>query len=182
MDVCLTMFQATLSFLTSIRNKRLLSESRAQTLNDFALGTSIFLFTVLFVFAFVPSIFAPFSLQVDTGDSIRVDRSAEYLTQSVLTDSDKTMTLDSDCTEAFFSNTTVSGCDYSPASLDTILGYGDNYQSVNVTIRTQSGTLATSNSVELARGDTPSHQQQTTAISRIVLLDGETHQLVVQTW
>lgn len=160
----------------------LMSDERAQTLNDFAIGTTIFLFTVLFVFAFVPSIFSPFGLQSGTGDAINVDRSAEHLTNSVLSDSDQPMVIDGECTQAFFSNTTVSGCEYSPEPMAQTLGHGDTYRPMNITIETQSGSTVTYNSVDLTRGDSPTTEDEITAVRRVVYLDGNTYGLVVKTW
>lgn len=166
----------------TLSSRSFLPAKRAQTLNDFAIGTTLFLFTVLFVFAFVPSIFSPFGLQTTTGDSIHTDRSAEHLMQSVLSDDERSMVLNGDCTEAFFSNSTVGGCSYTPEPLEETLGYGDEFRPVNITIYTQDGSIVTYNSVELTRGDTPSSQSRTSSIRRIVSLDGATYELVVTTW
>lgn len=52
------------------------SAGRGQTTQDFAIGISIFLLTVAFVFAFVPSIFAPFDSEVSDDLSAQSDRGA----------------------------------------------------------------------------------------------------------
>jgi len=52
---------------------------RAQTVQDFAVGASVFLLTVAFVFAFVPSLFTPFESSVDPGASMQVDRVSDQI-------------------------------------------------------------------------------------------------------
>jgi hypothetical protein len=49
---------------------------RAQTVQDFAVGVSVFLLAVAFVFAFVPSLFTPFSPSVDPGADQQATRVA----------------------------------------------------------------------------------------------------------
>lgn len=55
------------------------SGGRGQTVQDFAIGASIFLLTTAFVFAFVPSIFAPFSSDVTAGSAQAADRVASQI-------------------------------------------------------------------------------------------------------
>jgi hypothetical protein len=52
------------------------SETRAQTVQDFAVGASVFLLTVGFVFAFVPSLFTPFESQVGAAAESQADATA----------------------------------------------------------------------------------------------------------
>ncbi len=50
------------------------ADDRAQTVQDFAVGISLFLLTVGFVFAFVPSLFTPFQSDVAPGSTNQADR------------------------------------------------------------------------------------------------------------
>jgi hypothetical protein len=52
---------------------------RAQTIQDFAVGASVFLLTVSFVFAFVPSLFTPFTSSVDPGAPMQADRVSDQI-------------------------------------------------------------------------------------------------------
>lgn len=165
------------------RNNSFWGAKRAQTLNDFAIGTTLFLFTILFVFAFIPSIFAPTGISADTGDAIRVDRNADHLTQTVIGESDRTNVLNAPCTKAFFDNSTVAGCDYSPEPLETTLGHSlQEHHPMHITVQTKSGAVVTYDGIELQRGDTPPPRHDQTSIRRVVVLDGTTYELKVQTW
>jgi hypothetical protein len=55
------------------------SPARGQTPQDFAVGISVFLLTVAFAFAFVPSIFTPFSSDTPPGAAQQADRVASQM-------------------------------------------------------------------------------------------------------
>ncbi len=55
---------------------RLRSRDRGQTVQDFAIGASVFLLTVAFVFAFVPTLFTPFENDRAAGLESQASRTA----------------------------------------------------------------------------------------------------------
>lgn len=52
---------------------------RGQTTQDFAVGIGIFLLTVAFVFAFVPTVLSPYDAGVGASESAQADRTATML-------------------------------------------------------------------------------------------------------
>lgn len=54
-------------------------DERGQTVQDFAIGTSVFLLTIAFVFAFVPTLFTPFESEVAPGLESQADRVADAM-------------------------------------------------------------------------------------------------------
>jgi hypothetical protein len=113
-----------------------MSNFRGQTTFDFAIGISIFLSVLLFVFTFVPTILEPFTVGAQE-HTVAVDRVANELTQDVLGSPEQPNVLDRRCTVNF--TTSLGG----PAAAacrfgdDTILtdrfGLREGQQ-VNVTI------------------------------------------------
>jgi len=91
--------------------------SRAQTTLDFAVGMSIFLLTVAFVFTFAPNIAEPFS-DSGTENTVTANRAASQLVEGTLASPDRPYVLDKACTIAFFV----------PENLD---GDPDNNQDLN---------------------------------------------------
>ena len=77
-------------------------DGRGQTTLDFALGVTIFLLTIVFVFSFVPGMLEPFtaSTQEETAAS---DRLADQLAKEMLVaDPSEPYRLDRECTVIFF--------------------------------------------------------------------------------
>lgn len=85
----------------SDRSPRFLRDDRAQTVQDFAIGTSIFLLTVAFAFAFVPSIFTPFETEVPPGADAQADRVGTSVVQDLSVEN-RSNWLDGGETETFF--------------------------------------------------------------------------------
>jgi hypothetical protein len=81
---------------------------RAQTTLDFAVGMSIFLLTVAFVFTFAPNIAEPFS-DSGTENTVVADRAASQLVAGTLADPDRPYVLDKACTMAFFAPENLDG-------------------------------------------------------------------------
>ncbi|MFB6121502.1 MAG: hypothetical protein ABEJ68_10345 [Halobacteriaceae archaeon] len=159
--------------------------ARGQTTMDYAIGMSLFLLVLVGVFAFLPSIFAPFS--ADGGASLVVaDRSADRLSGETLTNATATPTvLDADCTAAFFdaSATVPTECNFETdaSNLSGALGYDDRRHRLNVTIRGGSG-IVTVSGTELQAGPVVPESGDVVTSSRVVLLDGDYDQLVVRVW
>jgi len=61
---------------------------RAQTAQDFAVGISIFLLTVGFVFAFVPNLLSPFDTQIGTAEQAQADRAATVIAANITHEDD----------------------------------------------------------------------------------------------
>jgi hypothetical protein len=61
-------------------------DTRAQTLQDFATGISVFLVAALFVFSTIPTAFVPFEAPVETEDSVRAERYADQTVADVTLD------------------------------------------------------------------------------------------------
>jgi hypothetical protein len=88
---------------------RLRGDDRAQTLQDFAAGASLFLLTIAFVFALIPTVFTPFEAPVETEHSIQSERVASAVVSNVTEDGEERL-VDTDARDAFF--------DMSDAELD----------------------------------------------------------------
>lgn len=161
---------------------------RGQTLHDFALGMVVFLLVLGYVFAFVPSMFAPFSQQSDSSP-VRADRTADYLSKDVLVDDvSNGGQLNDTCTEAFFEldsgdpDTPPDGCKFGhDANLSQIATLPAE-TTLNVTMQ-RHGVIATVNGTRLAEGSAPDTTSgRVTDATRVVSLDGRDYRFVVRIW
>lgn len=86
---------------------------RAQTTLDFAIGVTMFLTVMLFVFAFVPGILEPFALSGEQ-DTVLSERLASRLSQGAMADAGAPFVLETVCTVGFFDEGAPSppSCDY----------------------------------------------------------------------
>lgn len=105
---------------------------RGQTTLDFALGISIFIVVILFVFTFVPGLLDPFALNSEE-DTVLVGQLADRLAQDTLGDPTEPFILDRSCTVAFFANKTPGRCRYGGDTLHDRLNIPSS-QNVNITI------------------------------------------------
>ncbi|PSQ30674.1 hypothetical protein BRD16_05430 [Halobacteriales archaeon SW_6_65_46] len=167
---------------------------RGQTNIDFAIGMSLFLVTVSFVFLFVPTVFSPF--EVTQGQPVAANRAATRLVDTLLAGSDPG-TLAPACTIGFFADVDIDDCDYdSSRSLGDALGIGDKDVRVEIVddgeTATLDGTIEPSGEssvpsdppIALERqtpsaGDVPA---RATTVSRLVTLDGEQVRVEVTVW
>jgi len=166
---------------------------RAQTLIDFAIGASVFLIVVGVVFAFVPSMFEPFSA-AGGSSPIVADRTADHLTESMLVaDPANPSVLSAACTAVFFGeNETLAentSCGFATNDSTAEL-LGVDTRNVNVTVREPSDSPSTGPAVKrsvddteytLTRGTEGVPSDVSTA-SRIVLIEGDRYRLVVKVW
>lgn len=83
------------------------SNERGQTTLDFSIGISLFLAVIVFVFAFVPGILAPFT-SADERDTVQVGRVADNLTQGALGSPNNPYVLDQVKTKDFFAKSDSS--------------------------------------------------------------------------
>lgn len=167
--------------------------NRGQTVIDFSIGASLFIITVALVFAFIPSMFEPFSSATGSS-SIVADRTVDHLTGSLLVADPATPSvLSTACTAAFFGGNdtlgTAADCEFTATeSVDELLGVGD--RDVNVTVRNLSDPPSTGPAVErsvdgtgyrLTRG-TDGFPSDVSVASRVVLVDGDRYRFVVKVW
>lgn len=131
-------------------SKRLTSDLRGQTLQDYVIGVSIFLLATAFVVGFIPTLFTPFTAPVDASQTAQADRyAAEVLSE--VTQPDSKNVLDGAETDSFFAN--ESNLDRIPTS---------EQADVNVTLVDGNGT------VQHAIG-LPYQGESTAAATRIVV-------------
>lgn len=100
---------------------------------DFTVGVSIFLFALVFVFAFVPGTLQPFT-QGAQDETAGADRVADLMVKDLLADPGEPYVLDGACTAALLSNGPGSGCGFDGSTLSTRLDLA-SLQSINVTMR-----------------------------------------------
>ena len=166
--------------------------NRAQTVIDFGVGAGVFIIAVGIVFAFVPTLFEPFSTAAGSSPVV-VDRTADHLTGSLLAADPATPSvLSAACTAAFFGENESLGdaadCGFDPtASTDDLLGVD---KQVNVTVRNLSDSPTTgppvTRTVEgvdytLTRGASNPATEVTVA-SRAVTIEGDQYRFVVKVW
>lgn len=158
---------------------------RGQTILDYSVGVSVFLAAIIFVVAFIPSMFAPFDDSTG-GASSTADRAVDRLTLDVLLTTPRSPgELNETCTTNFFDGTVTPDCRYStaassPSDLRTVLGLGATTD-VNVTVRNAAG-IRTLGGTRLAAGETPSSVANPVVAKRSVLLAGEQNRVVVRVW
>lgn len=84
----------------------MIDDRRAQTTLDFALGVTVFLLTVAFVFSFTPGMLEPFTASTQQ-ETAAADRLADQLAQEMLVaDPGEPYRLDRECTVIFFESRT----------------------------------------------------------------------------
>ncbi len=162
---------------------RVRGNGRGQTVLDFAIGMSVFLLAVGFVFSFVPSLLEPFS--ADEGARMIVaERGAAHLTETSLSAGSTPGVLSAACTVGFFDGAEPSEeeCSWThdADALEDEIG-ADRFTSVNVRI-TRNGSVSERDGVELSAGHDPPPRASISTASRMVDLDGETHRLTVRVW
>lgn len=163
-----------------------LERERAQTGIDFLVGMSVFLIAVGFVFAFLPTMFDPFG-GPGVNNALIADRSAAYLAEYALVDDPSNPgVLSTACTAAFFdaneSQASDHGCNFDHEQIEnlTVLLGLQEQKSVNVTVGEPDDVPG--ETVTMERGDDPSSAGSDTVSRRVVLIEGETHELRVRVW
>lgn len=181
---------------------------RGQTTLDFALGISIFLAVILFVFTFVPGLLDPFTLQ-DEEDSVLVNQIADRLAQDALGNTTEPNVLDRHCAVSFFneSKTPPDRCRYEGDTLRDRLNVPETKE-FNITIERNTtvgstgadilcwdedaneltgagGCNPSSGDTRLSIGDSPTAGGQnpsTITARRVVSLNGQAVTLKVVVW
>lgn len=147
--------------------------SRGQTTIDFAMGMSVFLLTVAFAFALLPSIFAPFTAPIDDDLTTRADRTTASLVSNLSTGGNAL-----DPQLAAYRLDPTNG---TSAALRASFGLPKTTR-INVTVTDpESGSVPTVRGIEL-RGGTAVGDQPTAASSRIVTIADDVYRLTVYLW
>lgn len=163
-------------------------DRRAQTNVDFAVGTTIFLLTVAFTFAFVPGMLQPFDAASDS--TLVADRVATQLGTDALGDPAEPYVLNETCTEGFFRQLrgvgpdAPDGCrfDAGADSLGAVVGT-DRTTSLNVTVFNQTtGAVAKPGGTLLTTGSTVPDVGSVAVARRAVSVNGTTYRLEVREW
>jgi len=158
---------------------------RGQTAIDYAVGIGVFLLVVAFVFAFVPTVFAPFD--DDSGRLLVLsDRTADHVAEDLLAaDPLRPGELDAACTEGFFdtSDPDPGDCRYeeNASDLRAATGVGAPGVSVNVTVGTASGP-ATIDGTRLAAGDDPPTARNVAVARRGAVVGDDRYRITVRVW
>ncbi|MDS0221079.1 hypothetical protein NDI54_06930 [Haloarcula sp. S1AR25-5A] len=179
--------------------------SRGQTNLDFAIGISLFLGVLIFIFLFVPGLLSPFTASAQA-QTVTADRAVDHLTKSVLGSPRSPYSLRTDCTVQFFDES--SGCEFEDTSLAEQLGLDPATQNANVTVVGNASSTATARdtlcwddsddslvaatacpdaedtaNVILTRGQPlPADNEATVTALRVVWLDGQDVTVVVEVW
>jgi len=128
-------------------------DSRGQTTLDFAIGISIFLTVVMFVFAFIPGMLAPFT-DATVEETAAVDRTANHVSQNVLGHPTEPYVLDLECTDRFFEGLSPgSNCRYDDGSSLTERTGASDRGSMSLSIRGDLDGNGVSNAVCWDEGD-----------------------------
>lgn len=164
------------------------ADDRAQTLYDFAIGMTIFLLVIGYVFAFVPGLFEPFTPETDSSP-VRADRTVDFLTEDLLAENGTDAALNDSCTEVFFgtNGTPSNACSRLSAQGDesTVRDRAalPDTTNVNVTL-VRGGSIVTDGAgTQFALGPDPDTATgRVIRAVRIVSFDGRDHQLEVRIW
>lgn len=157
--------------------------ARAQTQQDFAVGVSVFLLAVFFVFVFVPTTIAPSDANTES-ESYVVDRVGISVTEDV-TAPEEVGRLDVDSTEAFFT-THGSGAavraNYSIAETTAVNVTLETLAGVTVAVNATDGAVGPGAGGTVARAGDRYPGGLGVSAAKIVRFDDRRYRLVVRVW
>lgn len=180
---------------------------RGQTTIDFAIGVSLFLLVVVFVFLFVPDLLDPFNSGTQE-ETVAVNRVADELSQRQLGTASDLYVLNATCTVRFFDNASAPNCGFDDKQpFDDQMNI-DARQRINVTftrldgtnvsdpdnvlcwddskdaVTTKTGSCNTgSGDVVFRRGESlPVGSSSSVSARRVVTLDGRAVSMTVVMW
>lgn len=180
------------------------SGGRGQTTIDFAIGISVFLAVLLFIFLFIPGILSPFTASVQD-ETVASNRVADQLATGMLASPSDPYVLDSYCTVEFFEGDTA-GCSFDDEQLTEQVGVATNHRNLNVSLRANltgsgqerlcwdstepdtglveasSSACTDSGDTELVRGGLPPDSEASVTSVRVVSIDGRDATLYVEMW
>jgi hypothetical protein len=179
---------------------------RGQTTLDFAIGISVFLAVLIFIFLFIPGLLSPFT-QGAQEETVISNRVADNITKSMLGTPRRPYALDRFCTVEFFKNAGAPAhCTGGWAGGNTVeqqVGLDGTRTHINITVRGNVSTGGTGSDVlcwddtaeaiaELNSGscDTvftrggpaPTNNDQTVTATRVVGLGGIDATVAVEVW
>jgi hypothetical protein len=143
---------------------------RAQTTHDYAVGISVFLLTVAFVFAYVPSALGAVGDGTTGADAATADRLATELVAELSVD-DYPNRLDDSSVSTFFAS----------GSMATVRADYDLRESTyaNVTLEYANGSVVTGRDVHAGASYA---DQRAATMTRMVVVDDVRYRLVVRVW
>lgn len=162
------------------------SDGRAQTPFDFALGISVFIVTIAFVFAFVPSTLTFASADPGAKEAKQADRAATTLIGNLSTGHRQNQ-LNGTATADYFNTTS------NESALQADLALPSSAE-INVTVRSLDGTGVArvrdsyGNDIRLAAGRSIPEDQPAAEIARIVAVTNDDNdcdpacQFIVRVW
>ncbi|MFB6201995.1 MAG: hypothetical protein ABEI98_08285 [Halorhabdus sp.] len=181
-----------------------LSPSRAgrgQTNLDFVVGVSLFIVAIVFVWMFLPNLFAPFTASGSHGDTVTADRAANRLASGTPGHGTGPSTVDESCLVAFFDDSyTDLRCGFdASAPIAQRLGLlsntpvkvtvksdidGDGNKSILSWNKNTLGNAFTEGSgdVTLVDGGKPGSSSEIAIVRRAVSIDGQEATIIVKTW
>lgn len=171
------------------------TDDRGQLLQDFVIGVSLFLITVGFIAAFIPTLITPFGSPGESGTAINTQRISESTLDSMTVTQDSTDygDLDRGCVVSFMEENTnvncVNGGQYDEP-LDEFYNVRENVNSVNVSIQHLENDTVVAfeqkdaggnvvDTVPLKRGEDLSDEESTSSLARVVQIGGDEYRLVV---
>jgi len=186
------------------------TSDRGQTTIDFAIGVSLFLLVVVFVFLFVPDLLEPFNSGTQE-ETVAVNRVADELSQRQLGNAGDPYVVSTTCAVAFFDNETgPSECTFAKSGSPSPVGDQLDLtarQRINVTITrvnatnisdpdsilcwddgnstltSKSDCTPSGNDVDLQRGeDLPLGSSSSVSARRVLTMDGQAVSMTVVVW
>ncbi|ELZ85772.1 hypothetical protein C453_08153 [Haloferax elongans ATCC BAA-1513] len=146
---------------------------RGQTTQDFAVGVSVFLLTVAFLFAFLPGVLTPFEAGPTASESAQAGRVATTIHTNI-TVAGYENKLDQTAADAFFAPTPTGNM------LRTRLSLPESAR-VNVTIRDSNETVVVLDGTTFSGGERYTGQPAART-TRLVRHGSETYRLEVRVW
>jgi len=179
------------------------SRRRGQTTIDFAVGMSIFLLALAFVFVFVPGMLEPFEANTQS-ETPATNRVADDLIQRTLGNASRPYALDAECTRAFFEDSAPpANCHFDGDTTADRVGVKSRIP-VNVTVQSdldgdgvsdvvcwdaaaaqfeEQSSCTDAADVVLTRGSNPEGSGgKTVSATRIALLNGKDVTVEVVMW
>jgi hypothetical protein len=159
----------------AVRRRGKETADRAQTTQDFALGVGVFLVTVAFVIAFVPTILVPFQAGPSEADASQAQHLAMDLTDN-LTVGGYATRLNETRTDRFFA--------HHPDGSDIRANYSLPVGAqANVTLENLDGTTVGPSDIGYyPRAGDALTGEPTASSSRILEYDGDSYRLLVRVW
>lgn len=189
-------------------SERKMETGRGQTTLDFAIGISLFLAVLIFIFLFIPGLLSPFTEGAQE-ETVASNRVADNLTKSMLGSPSQPYRISRYCTVKFFENVTApASCDggwSGGTPVETQMGLNEKRKNLNITVRGNVSTAGTGSDIlcwdttaeaivekpdgttscdiEFTRGDSaPVTSDQSVTATRVVSLSRHDVTVSVEMW